>query len=82
MKTYVFTITPWIIIDRWNLNDVFNQTLDLLSHGTSFKDALQRLLRSSEFDKYIQSNINVWVYWKSNTRKRYCIPQYEDIELE
>lgn len=82
MKQYNFLITPWPVANRWNLSDPLNQTLDVTIQGFPFKEALQYLLKSLEFDMYSRFHTSVCVYWKSDNGKLYSIPQYEDIELQ
>ena len=83
MHTYQFTLTPWSVKYQESVCDVLEQTLKFSIPGTSFKNALRKLYKSIEFDKYIHANTTVWVYWKSHFNgKLYPIPEYEDVDIQ
>lgn len=83
MRYYKFQLVPWSVKNGCCVDNVLDQTLVLSFLGTSFKDALQQLYKSLEFDKYIHANTTVWVYWKScYNGKLYSIPQYNDIKIQ
>ena len=81
MQNYSFVIAPWTLEKDDFRSDILNQTLELSISGSSYKNALQKLYYSYEFDEYIHTHTTVYVYYKSHISQRiFLVPKYEDID--
>ena len=82
MGIFYFIATPVSLESGKYLFDPLDKTREFAVQGASMKNALQNFVKSSFFDKCMQTWNTTWIYEKSHKDgKIYSIPLYDYIEI-